>query len=136
MAKNAASKAGDKQDTAGGSGKAAGADKLGSVEGSGEQALSSLPFQILLFLNTYYFPIVWLMTLALLVYKGYVFQFATAAYPMEVFVLFPWAMAEASRIFMGKALLFDVVLNALSLALIVGELITGGLLIANLAKSG
>ncbi|KAL2914493.1 hypothetical protein HK105_206060 [Polyrhizophydium stewartii] len=113
MAKNAASKAGDKQDTAGGSGKAAGADKLGSVEGSGEQAvatrlqgpqiLSSLPFQILLFLNTYYFPIVWLMTLALLVYKGYVFQFATAAYPMEVFVLFPWAMAEASRIFMGKA---------------------------------
>ncbi|KAL2914492.1 hypothetical protein HK105_206059 [Polyrhizophydium stewartii] len=39
-------------------------------------------------------------------------------------------------IWQSYVLLFDVVLNALSLALIVGELITGGLLIANLAKSG
>ncbi|EGF77847.1 hypothetical protein BATDEDRAFT_91284 [Batrachochytrium dendrobatidis JAM81] len=44
----------------------------------------------------------WIVTLGLLIYKGYVFQYATSAFPLEVFALFPWAGIEASRIFLGK----------------------------------
>ncbi|KAK5670386.1 hypothetical protein QVD99_003075 [Batrachochytrium dendrobatidis] len=130
---------------------------------------SSLPLQIFLFLNIYYYPLVWIVTLGLLIYKGYVFQYATSAFPLEVFALFPWAGIEVSRIFLGYkgnktedmppviificltivaciahlfymlwqsyVLFFDVILNSIGLVFIVGELITSGILISNLARN-
>ncbi|KAI8921545.1 hypothetical protein BC831DRAFT_515212 [Entophlyctis helioformis] len=131
------------------------------------QILASLPLQILIHFNSFIYPPLWILTLALLIYKGTVFPYATAAYPLEVFALFPWAAIEASRLnkrnkteeagpvaiflvltvmacfihlfyllWQSYVLLFDVILNSVSLGLILGELITGIMLIANLAKAG
>ena len=38
----------------------------------------------------------------MLIYKGLVYPFVPAAYGIEVFVLFPWAIIEAIRMLAGK----------------------------------
>ena len=69
--------------------------------------LSSLPLQILIHFSEYFYPIVWIITLALIVYKGFnfdsglVFPYISPAYGLEVFVMFPWLIIEVSRLFAG-----------------------------------
>jgi hypothetical protein len=63
---------------------------------------------MLLFFNKCLFPISWILTLGMLLYKGLinlttglVFPFVPQAYVLEVFAVFPWAIIEATRVFLG-----------------------------------
>ncbi|KAJ3240043.1 Transmembrane protein 80 [Chytriomyces hyalinus] len=63
---------------------------------------SSLPLQIMIFLNERFFPIMWIILLAMLIYKGVWFPYVGVALPLEIFGLFPFAVLEAARLFLGN----------------------------------
>ncbi|KAI8834990.1 hypothetical protein BJ741DRAFT_608829 [Chytriomyces cf. hyalinus JEL632] len=63
---------------------------------------SSLPLQIMIFLNERFFPIMWIILLAMLIYKGVWFPYVGIALPLEIFGLFPFAVLEAARLFLGN----------------------------------
>ncbi|KAI9338087.1 hypothetical protein DFJ73DRAFT_587271 [Zopfochytrium polystomum] len=62
---------------------------------------SSLPLQILLFFNSQYYVVEWLVLLGCLIYKGTFLPFPPAALQLEIFGLFPFALLEACRLFIG-----------------------------------
>ncbi|KAI8621545.1 hypothetical protein BC830DRAFT_1093836 [Chytriomyces sp. MP71] len=67
-----------------------------------QKIYSSLPLQILLYLNERYFPVMWIILLAMLIYKGKWFPYMGTALPLEIFGLFPFAVLEAARLFLGN----------------------------------
>ncbi|CAL1540302.1 unnamed protein product, partial [Lymnaea stagnalis] len=63
---------------------------------------SSLPYQILLFLNGWYFAFFFVCEILLFVFKGETLPYATNVLAAEVILLFLLAMVEALRLFFGK----------------------------------
>ncbi|KAI9349121.1 transmembrane protein 216-like protein [Obelidium mucronatum] len=68
---------------------------------SAPKIYSSLPLQIVIYFNERFFPVMWLTLLGLLIYKGAAFPYAGSALPLEIFGLFPFAVLEAARLFLG-----------------------------------
>ncbi|KAI8904345.1 hypothetical protein EDD86DRAFT_213162 [Gorgonomyces haynaldii] len=115
------------------------------------------------------FPFVWVITFALLVYKGYVFPFVGPAFGLEMFCLFPWVLMEIARLYSGSrgnkteqlqpvllflgtsvvglvahlyygilqsyVLMLDVILHALSVIVLISQLVNGTLLAVTLSKN-
>ncbi|KAJ3068531.1 Transmembrane protein 80 [Podochytrium sp. JEL0797] len=69
---------------------------------SSSKIYSSLPLQIIIYFNERFFPVMWLILIALFVYKGSAFPYTGAVLPLEVFGLFPFAVLEAARLFLGE----------------------------------
>ncbi|KAK0052573.1 transmembrane protein 216 [Biomphalaria pfeifferi] len=63
---------------------------------------SSLPYQILLYLNGWYFAFFFVCEILLFVFKGETLPYATNVLAAEVILLFLLAIVEALRLFFGK----------------------------------
>ncbi|EKX52169.1 hypothetical protein GUITHDRAFT_150704 [Guillardia theta CCMP2712] len=63
---------------------------------------SSLPLQILIFFNGCYSTLFFLVTLALLIWKGVEFPYPAGRLPWEIILLFVYIVVEACRLFIGS----------------------------------
>lgn len=78
----------------------------GSLQAQGRKLaidLSSLPLQILMFLNIYYFTFYWICELLIFIYKGSILPFPNqnGILAMEIILLFLLAALESLRLFFG-----------------------------------
>jgi transmembrane protein 216 len=62
---------------------------------------SSLPFQMLMFFNSWYFVLFFFLELALFTYKGLTFPYPGGALAAEIILIFILAGLETVRIFLG-----------------------------------
>eukprot|EP00128_Syssomonas_multiformis_P017357 Colp12_sorted_trinity150504_noHs@13357 len=68
----------------------------------GRITLSSLPLQILLYLNGWYYVFWWICEILLFVYKGSILLYPPHALGAEIFLLFVFAAVEKCRTFLGS----------------------------------
>ncbi|XP_028408185.1 transmembrane protein 216-like [Dendronephthya gigantea] len=84
--------------------------------------LSSLPLQVLLHLNVWYFIVFWIAELLIYAYKGVILPFPNegSTLALEIILMFLFAFIEAVRLFFGYkgnlaerklALIFSIVLT-------------------------
>merc|ERR1711860_225523 len=70
--------------------------------GKSQVVRSSLPFQILLYLNGWYFAFFFVCEILLFVFKGETLPYASNVLAAEIILLFLLAAVEAFRLFFGK----------------------------------
>ncbi|RDD45722.1 Transmembrane protein 216 [Trichoplax sp. H2] len=73
-----------------------------SSQGKTNISLSSLPLQILLYLNLWYFGFFWIVELLMYIYKGSVLPYPAGNLTAELILLFLMAAVESTRIFLGQ----------------------------------
>ncbi|CAE1169523.1 TMEM216 [Acanthosepion pharaonis] len=74
----------------------------GFTRGPVQIVRSSLPYQILLYLNQWYFGLFFLAELLLYIFKGQTLPFAPQILPIEIVLIFILLLLEFFRIFFGK----------------------------------
>ncbi|XP_072045648.1 transmembrane protein 216-like [Amphiura filiformis] len=100
----------------------------GPGRGKTVEVLSSLPLQILLYLNGWYFIALWICEILMYIYKGVVLPYPSANLAGEIIMLFMLAAIEYVRLFFGKKgnltekLMHVGVSLALTLATLIGAL--------------
>lgn len=63
---------------------------------------SSLPLQIVIWLNYVSLPVTWTSLLILYIYKGVYFPYSPAAFELELTAIFPYLLIELTRLYLGK----------------------------------
>ncbi|XP_027605164.1 transmembrane protein 80 isoform X2 [Pipra filicauda] len=100
--------------------------------GRTSEVLSSLPLQILFYVNGIYYIFYFLATLAMIVYKSQVFSYPDDFLAPDLAVLFLMAMLEVPRLYLGCKgnLREEEAPLALSLGLTVGSVVLSVYLLA------
>lgn len=62
--------------------------------------MASLPLQMLVYFNTWWFALYWLVEMLCFIYKGSVFPYKAASLGAEIFLLFVFALIESIRLFL------------------------------------
>uniref|UniRef100_A0A0B7A0W5 Transmembrane protein 216 n=1 Tax=Arion vulgaris TaxID=1028688 RepID=A0A0B7A0W5_9EUPU len=71
-------------------------------KGRSQVVRSSLPYQILLYLNGWYFAFFFVCEILLFVFKGQTLPYASNVLAAEIILLFILAIVEALRLFFGR----------------------------------
>ncbi|XP_064627134.1 transmembrane protein 216-like [Lineus longissimus] len=74
----------------------------GPVKGTSHIIRSSLPYQVLLYCNAWYFGFFFIAEILLYIYKGEMLPFANGILVAEVIILFLITILEIIRIFLGQ----------------------------------